>query len=119
MQSVNNFGSGEKPVGTLRVKFDLCPIGPISLLAKAVMIGMEQATFAPFNIAEYEGTAESTDFASDCGCCCCLCSMYKHMLTPKEEFLVVQEKKVERGPKLFKLLLIQIFSQIFDFVSIS
>ena len=40
MQSVNNFGSGEQPVGTLRVKFDLCPIGPMSLLAKAVMVGL-------------------------------------------------------------------------------
>ena len=56
MQTVNNFGTGEQPVGTLRVMWKLCPIGPMSLLAKAVMVGLEQATFAPFNIAEYEGT---------------------------------------------------------------
>lgn len=43
-------------MGTLRVKFDLCPIGPISVIGKATIEG-ENGTLNKFNIAEYEGTA--------------------------------------------------------------
>lgn len=44
-------------MGTLRAKFNLCPIGLISIVGKAVVQG-ESGTIESFNIAEYEGTAE-------------------------------------------------------------
>jgi hypothetical protein len=39
IQAVKTYNSEEPPMGTLRVKFELCPIGPISVIGKAVVQG--------------------------------------------------------------------------------
>lgn len=57
MQVVPHSASGEQSAGTLRVKFELCPIGPISLIAKSI-VRVNEGTFSSFKIAEYEGTEE-------------------------------------------------------------
>jgi hypothetical protein len=62
--------SGGQSEGTLRVKFLLCPTGPLSLVAKSA-----GPTFSSFNIAEFEGTTSQNNSVPDC-CCCCISACY-------------------------------------------
>jgi len=60
--------------GTLRVRFLLCPTGPLSLIGQSIG-GNPNASFTGFNIAQYEGTASQTNTVPDC-CCCCISACY-------------------------------------------
>lgn len=56
-------GSGE---GTLRVRYDVCPLGPISIVGKS-----DKDTVIPFNLAKAEGSTDSNKLPD---CCCCVIS---------------------------------------------
>ena len=58
-------GGGIEEHQTLRVKFDFCPNGDISVVARS-----HGNTFEPFEIDKYENEGEE-DTSSGCDCCCC------------------------------------------------
>ena len=67
-------GGGREEEGALRVRFVLCPTGDISIAAKSTGY-----TFAPFPIAEYEGTEDQKNSVPDC-CCCLISQCYASLL---------------------------------------
>jgi hypothetical protein len=75
-------------VGTLRVKFDLCPTGPLSLIGR-VIEDHEEDAFGVFDFAEYEGTY---DQGHEVDRCCC--EAFRDRLAPLDQILVVREEKV-------------------------
>ena len=52
--------------GALRVSFDFCPVGDVSVIARS-----HENTFEPFEIDKYESEGAEDKEGSQCDCCCC------------------------------------------------
>ena len=65
---------GEGAHGTLRMRYSLCPTGPMSLVGES-----RGATFKPFPIARYEGTEDQKNDVPSC-CCCFISACYAKLL---------------------------------------
>jgi len=76
-QGGGNYGAGNQGPGTLRVRFLLCPTGPMSLVGQSSGNPGKNTsyTFTGFNIARYEGTENQTNGVPDC-CCCFISQCY-------------------------------------------
>ena len=84
-------GMGGQGHGTLRVRFSLCPIGELSLIARST-----GATFDSFPIAQYEMTADQKNDVPDC-CCCLISKCYAQLLKPIEQIHLVKEGNMGKG----------------------
>lgn len=100
MYNQQQFGGvfNEGSLGSLRVSYNFCPTGPISIVGKSL-----QNTFLPFEIAEYEGTKDVNNGVPNC-CCCLMSSCYAELLKPIENILEVEESSQTRQAMFAKAI---------------